>query len=190
MARRNESIFGSVVVLILGGGFALFWIGGAASHGAPAFFPLFGIAFLAILVISVGGSIIKTLGAQARNAAEPVLTAEAVVAAKRLELVNRGKSHSTEYYATFDLASGERIELELDGKQYGLLAERDKGELRFQGTWFLGFDRQAGTVPVEEVIVQPSLVCEYCGAMNPPGTAKCASCGSGRLAPRESKVEI
>ena len=189
MALRNESIFGSVVVLVLFGGFALFWISTAARHGAPAFFPLFGIVFLAILVISVGGSIIKTLGDQARNEAAPVLTANAVVAAKRLQVVNRGKSHTTEYYATFDLASGERIELELDGKQYGLLAERDKGELRYQGTWFVGFERQAGEAPAEGVMVQPSLVCEYCGAMNPPGAAKCASCGSGRLAPMEPKVE-
>ncbi len=189
MARRNESIFGSVVVLILGGGFAIFWISSASRHGAPAFFPLFGIAFLAILVISVGGSIIKILGERANNQAAPVLTADAVVAAKRLQVVNRGKSHSTEYYATFDLGSGERIELELDGKQYGLLAEEDRGALRYQGTWFLDFARQAGAAPAEQVIVQSSLVCEYCGAVNPPRTARCAGCGSGRLTPMEPKVE-
>lgn len=189
MARRNNSIFGSVVALILGGGFVLFWISTAGKHGAPAFFPLFGLVFLAVLVISVGGTIIKTIGEQTRNAAAPVLIADAIVTTKRLEVINRGKSHSTEYYATFDLGSGERIELELDGKQYGLLAERDRGELRYQGTWFLGFERQADAVPAEEAEVQPSLVCEYCGAANPPGTAKCAGCGSGRLTPRESKVE-
>ena len=33
-------------------------------------------------------------------------------------------------------------------------------------------------------------VCEYCGAVNPSGTAKCSSCGSGRLTPRESRVEL
>jgi ribosomal protein L40E len=189
MARRNESIFGSAVALILGGGFAIFWITTATKHGAPAVFPLFGIVFLAVLVISVGGSIIKTLGDQARNEAAPVLTADAVVAAKRLQVENRGKSHSTEYFATFDLASGERIELELDGKQYGLLAEEDRGALRYQGTWFLAFDRQAGAAPAEEVIVQPSLVCEYCGAMNPPRADRCAGCGSGKLTPMEPKVE-
>lgn len=189
MARRNESIFGSVIALILGGGFVLFWISTATKHGAPAIFPLFGIVFLAALVFSVGGTIIKTLGDQARNEAAPVLTAEAVVAAKRLEVANRGKSHSTEYYATFDLGSGKRIELELDGKQYGLLAEEDRGALRYQGTWFLGFDRQAGAASAEEMIVPPSLVCEYCGAMNPPRTAKCAGCGSGRLTPMEPKLE-
>jgi ribosomal protein L40E len=189
MALRNEFIFGSAVALILGGGFAIFWISSAASHGAPAFFLLFGVVFLAVLVISVGGTIIKTLGDQAHNEAAPVLMADAVVAAKRLQVVNRGKSHSTEYYATFDLGSGERIELELDGKQYGLLAEEDRGALRYQGTWFLDFDRQAEAGPAEEVTVQSSLVCEYCGAVNPPSTARCAGCGSGKLTPVEPKVE-
>ena len=59
---------------------------------------------------------------------------------------------STTYYATFQVASGDRMELHVGGREYGMLAEGDFGELTFQGTRYLGFARQ-GVVeptPVEE----------------------------------------
>lgn len=185
MAKRNDSPIGSVIALILGSGFLLFWIGMSSRHGAPAFFPLFGVVFLGILVVTLGGSIIKTLGEQGRNQAAPVLSAEAHVVTKRAEVRSRGKSHATDYYATFGLDSGARVEFELSGEEYGLLAEGDRGELRYQGTWFLGFNRQASSAPPPEIAAGPHLRCEYCGAVNPPGTHKCTSCGSGKLVARE-----
>lgn len=36
------------------------------------------------------------------------------------------------YYVTFEVQSGNRIELKLDGRSYGQLAEHDFGILRFQ----------------------------------------------------------
>ena len=33
------------------------------------------------------------------------------------------------------------MELQLSGTEYGLLAEGDQGELSFQGTRYLGFER-------------------------------------------------
>ena len=51
-------------------------------------------------------------------------------------------SHShTNYYVTFEVESGDRMELELQGHEYGLLVEGDKGKLTFQGTRYLGFER-------------------------------------------------
>lgn len=44
-------------------------------------------------------------------------------------------------YATFQVESGDRMELRLAGNEYGLLVEGDKGKLSFQGTRFLGFER-------------------------------------------------
>ena len=54
---------------------------------------------------------------------------------------------STWYYATFELASGERREFSLSGPEYGLLADGDEGRLTYQGTLFRHFDRQPATAP-------------------------------------------
>ena len=48
---------------------------------------------------------------------------------------------STSYYVTFEVKSGDRMELAVTGKEYGQMVEGDVGELSFQGTRFLGFDR-------------------------------------------------
>lgn len=41
------------------------------------------------------------------------------------------------YYATFQVESGDRMELSVSGTEYGLLAEGDMGKLTFQGTRYL-----------------------------------------------------
>lgn len=48
---------------------------------------------------------------------------------------------STTYYTTFETEAGERIELALSGKEYGLIVEGDEGELIYQGEWFKQFKR-------------------------------------------------
>ena len=48
---------------------------------------------------------------------------------------------STWYYATFQVESGDRMELTVSGSDYGYLVEGDHGKLTFQGTRFLGFER-------------------------------------------------
>jgi hypothetical protein len=42
---------GSIMGMILAAGFGLFWTVGAASMGAPVFFPLFGIVFVIIAIV-------------------------------------------------------------------------------------------------------------------------------------------
>lgn len=49
---------------------------------------------------------------------------------------------STDYYVTFQVASGDRMEFSVSGREYGLLAEGDFGNLSFQGTRYQGFERQ------------------------------------------------
>lgn len=48
---------------------------------------------------------------------------------------------STAYYVTFQVESGDRMELSVSGSEYGILVEGDEGKLTFQGTRYLGFDR-------------------------------------------------
>lgn len=48
---------------------------------------------------------------------------------------------STDYFVTFEVESGERIEFKVSVTEYGILVEGDNGELAFQGTRYLGFTR-------------------------------------------------
>ena len=48
---------------------------------------------------------------------------------------------STSYYATFEVESGDRMELSLSGREYGLLSQGDVGKLTFQGSRYHRFER-------------------------------------------------
>ncbi|MBQ9082839.1 MAG: DUF2500 domain-containing protein [Clostridia bacterium] len=48
---------------------------------------------------------------------------------------------STSYYVTFELENGDRMELHLPGREYGLLIEGDMGLLTWQGSRFVHFER-------------------------------------------------
>ena len=91
-----------------------------------------------------------------KNNRSPRLTVDARVVAKRIHV---GRHHhanadgaigahgysstsSTFYLATFEVDSGDRMEFTVSGGEYGLLAEGDCGRLSFQGTRYLGFERE------------------------------------------------
>ncbi|NLT63852.1 MAG: DUF2500 domain-containing protein [Clostridiales bacterium] len=48
---------------------------------------------------------------------------------------------STSYYVTFQVQSGDRMELGVSGHDYGMLAEGDHGMLSSHGTRYQGFQR-------------------------------------------------
>ena len=50
-------------------------------------------------------------------------------------------SYPITYYVTFQVESGDRMELTVSGSDYGMLVEGDIGKLSFQGTRYLGFQR-------------------------------------------------
>ena len=115
------------------------------------FYLIFGIVIVMFVVTAVRG-----IGTWSKNNNSPRLTVEATVAAKRQNTDvhhynNAGDatgahgmhtSTSTTYYVTFQVASGDRMELRVSGQEYGMLAEGDFGELTFQGTRYLGFERR------------------------------------------------
>ncbi len=82
------------------------------------------------------------------NNSSPIETKKAKVVAKRTSVDRyrgagnrrRGRNVTT-YYITFELENGERMEFKVKDKEYGMLAERDEGELTFQGTRYKGFER-------------------------------------------------
>lgn len=108
----------------------------------------FVLVFGIIIVMAVRG-----IAQWNRNNNSPVLCVFATIVAKRANTSHHHHQHadnmamshsssSTSYYVTFEVDSGDRMELHMNGEQYGLLIEGDKGNLTFQGTRYLGFERQ------------------------------------------------
>ena len=117
--------------------------------GDPGFDVTFSImqVIMLLVFVLVLGSIIVTLirgvGEWNKNNQSPKLTVPATVVAKRSD-VHRGieTMHTfTSYYVTFQVESGDRMEFEVSDMEYGMLAEGDSGELTFQGTRYLNFQR-------------------------------------------------
>ena len=100
------------------------------------FVPLFFLVFFGIL----GAMIFKSIGQRSKNNNSPRLTVDAKVIAKRTHVW--GDHSRTDYFITFEVESGDRMELEIPDNQFGFLVEGDKGKLTFQGTRYLGFERQ------------------------------------------------
>lgn len=103
---------------------------------------LFPIMFIAVFGLAFGmivSSFVKSAKQNRKNDASPRLTSEATVVTKRTHVW--GDHSRTDYYATFQFESGDRLELELQGREYGMVVEGDQGKLTFQGTRYLGFER-------------------------------------------------
>ena len=108
------------------------------------FFLMFGLFFVVFV-----GTLIKGISQWNKNNHSPRLTVPVTVVAKRTNVSRHhhgGEHHhtstSTSYYVTFQVESGDRMELHVAGAQYGLMVEGDRGMLTFQGTRFLDFQRQ------------------------------------------------
>jgi hypothetical protein len=118
---------------------------GAFFGGVPPFFMLFFIIVISVIVITIIRSVIR----YSKNAAAPQLQTRGRVVAKRMHVSNHTSMNndhpqhhsSTQYYVTFETDNGERMELVLKGREYGLLAEGDEGILTYQGEWFIDFKR-------------------------------------------------
>ena len=124
----------------------------------PGFgFSSFENMFTIVLVIVVIGSFIvmavRGTAQWNRNNQSPRLTVDAELVSRRTEVStfhhggHNGTdmchiSSSTTYYVTFQVDSGDRMEFSVSGQEYGLLAEGDRGKLTFQGTRYLGFERE------------------------------------------------
>ena len=114
-----------------------------------AFGGLFFIFFILVIGIILF-TIIKGIAQWGHNNQQPVLSVTARITGKRADtrhhnhMANDHMHHSssTTYYATFEVESGDRVELRVSASEYGMLAEDDYGKLTFQGTRYLGFERE------------------------------------------------
>lgn len=102
--------------------------------------PLFFIVVFGFILFVV----FKGIGEWNKNNQSPKLSVPVQVVTKRTE--TRGgsgdSSASTSYYVTFQVDSGDRMELRVSGPEYGMIAEDDLGILTFQGTRFHSFERK------------------------------------------------
>ena len=118
-------------------------------------FGLFEVMFFLVFFLVIGMFIVtavRGISQWSKNNNSPRLTVDATVVAKRTnvsrhhhgtgtDVHHHHTSTSTSYYVTFQVESGDRMELHMAGHEYGLLVEGDKGKLTFQGTRYLGFER-------------------------------------------------
>ena len=108
--------------------------------------PIFiGIIFVIIISIILS-SAIKGVAQWSKNNQSPTLNVRAKVIGKRTDVRGGGETRAySHYYLTFEVESGDSMELRVKDTEYGMLAEGDEGELTFQGDRYLGFER----LPVE-----------------------------------------
>jgi ribosomal protein L40E len=155
--------------------------------------PIFIFVIFVVVVVSIVTRVAKGMSDWTYNNSQPVQSEAATVVSKRMEVNGTEHRSSTTYYATFELPGAERREFKVTGSEYGLLAEGDAGQLQYQGSRYLGFNRslvqRERSAEPESSPATDNLVCEYCGAVNAPDARKCAGCGSGKLVPAEPKAE-
>ena len=87
-----------------------------------------------------------------QNNNSPRLTVEALVVSKRTYTTQQpvagdptgahGFHTSTDCVVTFQVESGDQLKFSVSGSEYRRLVEGDRGRLSFQGTRYLGFERQ------------------------------------------------
>lgn len=122
---------------------------GFGGLGFGGMFGIFSVLFTLVFVLVISVFIfvaVKSFSQWNKNNHSPRLTVDAKVVSKRTNYHRSSGSSThmghTTYYVAFEVSSGDRMELSVQGSEYGLLVEGDFGELTFQGTRYLGFQRK------------------------------------------------
>ncbi|MGL5347601.1 MAG: DUF2500 domain-containing protein [Peptostreptococcaceae bacterium] len=119
-------------------------------------YDLFSVMFFIIFFLILGTIIVNAIRGVSEwssNNSQPILDVDCKVVSKRVNVSHNSGHHdanghyhsgssSTTYYVTFEFESGDRMELVVGGRDYGMMAENDYGKLKFQGTRFLEFNRK------------------------------------------------
>lgn len=110
-------------------------------------FPIIFVLVFCLVFGVIGYTLVRNIKQEHKNHHSPRLTVDAKVVSKRTDFYRHsGTDHvghgHTSYFVTFEVQSGDRMELSVTGPEYGMLVEGDFGELSFQGTRYLGFQRK------------------------------------------------
>lgn len=102
-------------------------------------FPVFFFAITAIIIATFVVMFVKGIREWNHNNHSPVLTVPAKVVAKREHRSHNSAAGddivhtSTSYYATFEVESGDRMELSLSGREYGAAGAGGRGKADLSG---------------------------------------------------------
>ena len=134
--------------------------------GFDATFQLMQGLFVVMFVLVIGifiANAVQGARRRAKDNAAPEVTAAARIVDKRVELSGGGTTHTPgimnsdgtfgpstssyrpvtqSHYVTFEQSGGERFELEVPGREYGLLVVGDAGSVTMKGSRYLGFQRE------------------------------------------------
>lgn len=113
---------------------------------------VFPIMFL-LVIGALAVNIFEAVSTWNENNNSPRLTVYAKVVSKRTNTTHHNHGNGgdisgmhgytttsdTTYYVTFQVNSGDRMEFNIAGKEYGMLAYGDVGNLSFQGSRYLSF---------------------------------------------------
>lgn len=103
--------------------------------------PIFFLAIFGFITFTM----IKGVKEWSHNNKQPIIPAQATIISKRPSVSSHNHdghmSNSTTYYVSFEFTNGERIEFNVPGREYGVMAEGDRGTLSFQGSRFIRFER-------------------------------------------------
>ncbi|MDD4422777.1 MAG: DUF2500 domain-containing protein [Eubacteriales bacterium] len=123
-----------------------------------SFFPFFFVIVFIFIFGIIIYTVIRGVSRWNKNNKSPVLTVPVIILAKRGDISyhrhNSGGNNmghttsSTTYYVTFQVESGDRIELIVPDDEFGMLVEGDTGRLTFQGTRYKGFEREIKVKPI------------------------------------------
>lgn len=110
-----------------------------------AIFPIMFFLVFGLIIFTIAKSIKQNM----YNNRQPIVPVQAKIVTKRYDVShshhgtsdNMHHSSSTWYYATFEMTNGERMELQVPSREFGMLVEGDEGTLEFQGTRFISFTR-------------------------------------------------
>ncbi|MCT4598114.1 MAG: DUF2500 domain-containing protein [Vallitalea sp.] len=104
------------------------------------------IIFVFVFIIIII-QIIRGIKEVSYNRSQPKLTVSAKAVSKRTKISRRANDSNmnrayTYYYVTFQFESNDRLELKMNGSEFGMIAEGDRGKLTFQGNKFYDFERE------------------------------------------------
>lgn len=98
-------------------------------------------AFLVALAVPVVIAVLRVARRWTVEKRAPLGKEEARVVDKRSRL-SGGRPETQTYYVTFEFPTGQRLELEVSGRDSGVLVIGDQGTLAWQGPRYLGFARE------------------------------------------------
>lgn len=109
---------------------------------------IFGLIVFIMFFAAVFYIIISQIIKNKKNRQQPILLENAVVISKRTKVSQQKIGTTvtyrnvTRYFITFQFESGVREEFLVSDNDYGMIAENDRGKLKYQGTDFISFIRE------------------------------------------------